>query len=78
MKTVNKDNVCDSFINSINGIKKYIDECKKVFADEKLYLSYSYENAIIMVYKEFEWFVMRLMISCLNHNHCFFERSSII
>lgn len=34
---------------------------------------YSYENAIIMVYKEFERFVLRTMISCLNHDHSHFE-----
>ena len=73
MKTVNKDNVSDHFIEELNGIVAYIEKCKAVFNEDKLYLSYAHEHAIIMVYKAFETFVLRLMISCLNHNHAFFE-----
>lgn len=73
MKTVNKDNVSDHFIEELDGIMAYIDKCKMVFNEDKLFLSYAYEHAIIMAYKAFETFILRLMISCLNHDHTFFE-----
>lgn len=73
MKTVNKNNVCDQFISELEKIEGYIEKCGTVFAEEDLYLSYSYENAILMTYKAFEIFVKRIMISCLNHDHSFFE-----
>jgi len=73
MKTVNKNYVCDQFISELEKIEGYIDKCKSVFAEEDLYLSYSYENAILMTYKAFEIFVKRIMVSCLNHDHSFFE-----
>lgn len=78
MKTVNKNNVCDSFVEKLDKINGYIDRCTIVFKDEDLYLSYSYENAILMVYKAFEIFIERLLISCLNHDHsCFEEKYGI-
>ena len=73
MNTVNKKDVCQKFNQELEGIKRYVEKCKAVFNEDKLYLSYSYENAIIMVYREFERFVLRLMISCLNHDHSHFE-----
>ena len=73
MRTVNKNDVCDSFIAELASIDRYISKCKEVFGDEKLYLSYSYENAIIMTYKAFEQYALRTMIACLNHSHAHFE-----
>lgn len=73
MKTVNKNNVCEQFISELDKIANYISRCNAVFSEEELHLSYSYENAILMTYKAFEIFVKRIMISCLNHDHSFFE-----
>ena len=75
MRTVNIQVVCNDFIFKVNEIQNYINKCKIVFAEEKKYLSFSYENAIIMLYKAFESFVLRTMISCLNHNHTHFEET---
>ncbi len=78
MKTVNKNNVCDQFNQALHRVISYIDRCNVVFKEEDLYLSYSYENAIMMVYKSFEVFIERLLISCLNHDHsCFEEKYGI-
>lgn len=78
MKTVNKNNVCDRFTGDLDRISGYIDRCNAVFKEEDLYLTYSYENAILMVYKSFEIFIERLLISCLNHDHsCFEEKYGI-
>ena len=78
MKTVNKNNVCDKFNEELDRINGYVDRCKVVFKEEDLYLTYCYENAILMVYKEFEIFIERLLISCLNHDHsCFEEKYGI-
>ena len=78
MKTVNKNNVCDKFTEDLDRINSYVDRCKVVFKEEDLYLTYSYENAILMVYKSFEIFIERLLISCLNHDHsCFEEKYGI-
>lgn len=78
MKTVNKNNVCDSFTRDLERINDYVDRCKIVFKEEDQYLTYSYENAILMVYKSFEFFIERLLISCLNHDHsCFEEKYGI-
>lgn len=38
------------------------------------YLEYSYEHAIIMLYKAFENFNLRVIISCLNHDHSHVEQ----
>lgn len=73
MKTVNIQNVCDSFIQEMQEIEAYITKCKTVFSGDDKYLSFSYENAIIMLYKSFEKFILRTMISCLNHDHSHFE-----
>ena len=73
MKTVNLQNVCDEFIRNMNEIEGYINRCKTVFSGEDKYLSFCYENAIIMLYKAFEKFILRTMISCLNHDHSHFE-----
>lgn len=78
MKTVNKNNVCDRFTGDLDRISGYVDRCNIVFKEEDLYLTYSYENAILMVYKSFEIFIERLLISCLNHDHsCFEEKYGI-
>jgi len=73
MKTVNKNAVCNKFISEIEKTEKYIRRCTEVFSDDDLYLSYSYENAILMIYKSFEEFMIRIMVSCLNHDHSAFE-----
>lgn len=73
MRTVNKNSVCDDFIQQLDKIELYRHECDRVFSGEKQYISYCYEHCIIMVYKVFEQFVMRIMIACLNHNHSYFE-----
>ena len=73
MKTVNKNNVCERFTKELDRISGYVDRCKSVFKEEDLYLTYSYENAILMVYKAFEVFIERLLVSCLNHDHSYFE-----
>lgn len=73
MKTVNKNVVCNKFISEIEKTEKYIRRCTEVFSDDDLYLSYSYENAILMIYKSFEEFIIRIMVSCLNHDHSAFE-----
>lgn len=73
MKTVNKNNVCDAFHNELQQIENYIEKCNTVFKEEDLFLSFSYENAILMVYKAFEVFIERLLISCLNHDHSYFQ-----
>ena len=73
MKTVNLQHVCDEFIQNMSEIEGYINRCKTVFAGEDKYLSFCYENAIIMLYKAFEKFILRTMISCLNHDHSHFE-----
>lgn len=78
MKTVNKDKVCDEFITSIDEIKKYVEKSKELFSENKLFLSFNYENAIIMLYRSFERFALRIMISCLNHNHHVFEEKNNI
>ena len=69
MKTVNIQNVCDEFISGTEEIKNYITKCKQVFAEDMAYLEYSYEQAAIMLYRIFERFNLRVMISCLNHDH---------
>lgn len=74
MRTVSIQDVCDEFCAKVGEIQDYINKCKTVFADDKKYLSFSYENAIILLYKAFEIFVLRTMISCLNHNHSHFEK----
>ena len=74
MKTVNIQNVCDNFIDNITEINKYIDRCNSVFSNEDKYLSFCYENAIIMLYKAFEKFILRTTISCLNHDYSHYER----
>ena len=76
MNTVNKVDVCNEFLDRINEIDSYIRRCKDVFASpsDSKYLEYSYENGIIMLYKAFEYFIMRTIIACLNHDHTFFER----
>lgn len=73
MKTVNLQNVCDEFIRNMTEIEGYINRCNTVFSSEDKYLSFCYENAIIMLYKAFEKFILRTMISCLNHDHSHFE-----
>lgn len=73
MRTVNIQKVCDEFIEAVSEINEYIDKCNTVFASEKKYLSFCYENAIIMLYKSFERFALRSMISCLNHDHSHFQ-----
>lgn len=73
MKTVNIQTVSGEFSSSIREITSYTERCNQVFADEKKYLSYCYENAIIMLYKAFEQFVLRSMIACLNHDHSYFQ-----
>lgn len=73
MKTVNIQTVSSEFSDNITEIEAYTERCNQVFADEKKYLSYCYENAIIMVYKAFEQFVLRSMIACLNHDHSYFQ-----
>ena len=54
-------------------IDNYVSRSKVVFAEEDTHLSYCYEHAIIMLYKSFERFILRSMISCLNHDHSHFE-----
>lgn len=78
MKTVNKNNVCEEFVTALNDIVAYKDKCKSAFADNKKYLSYCYEYSIIMTYKAFERFLLRIMISCLNHDHSVFEKKNSI
>lgn len=78
MKTVNHKNVCDEFIRDMTEIEGYISRCKTVFSTEDKYLSFCYENAIIMLYKAFERFILRTMISCLNHDHSHFENKHSI
>ena len=73
MKTVNIQNVCDEFTENINEVERYINKCKTVFVEDKDYLYYSYENAVILLYKSLEKFILRTMISCLNHDHSHFE-----
>ncbi|MEA4898474.1 MAG: hypothetical protein VB115_09535 [Christensenellaceae bacterium] len=72
MRTVSIQSVCEEFKAAINGIQCYVAKCKQVFSEDKLFLSYGYENAVIMLYKSFERFVLRTMIACLNrdHSHC--------
>ena len=77
MKTVNKNNVCDAFHNELQQIENYIEKCNTVFKEEDLFLSFSYENAILMVYKAFEVFIERLLISCLNHDHSYFRTAML-
>lgn len=74
MNTVNKKDVCTQFESDIDAITRYIAKCNAVFNEDKLFLSYSYENAIIMVYRAFEHFTLRIMISCLNHDHSNFQK----
>ena len=78
MNTVNKVDVCNEFIDRINEIDLYIRRCKDVFVSpsDSKYLEYSYENGIIMLYKAFEYFIMRTIIACLNHDHAFFEKKN--
>ena len=75
MNTVNKKDVCTNFIKELGEISGYVEKCKVVFNEEKQYLSFCYENAIIMVYRSFEHFLLRIMVSCLNHDHSHFEES---
>ena len=75
MNTVNKNDVCNSFIKEIDEISAYVKKCDAVFNEDKQCLSFSYENAIIMTYRYFENFILRIMISCLNHDHSHFEES---
>lgn len=78
MKTVNKNRVCEEFVADLDKANQYIEKCKIVFKENDQYLSYSYENAILLVYKAFEAFIKRIMISCLNHDHsCFEEKYGI-
>ena len=51
MKTVNKNNVCDKFTADLDRINGYVDRCKIVFKEEDLYLTYSYENAILLFHE---------------------------
>ena len=75
MRTVQKNDVCDKFLAAISKIENYVDKCDEVFSDNKLFLSYSYENAVIMLYREFENFILEILIYCLNHDHSNFERT---
>ena len=75
MNTVNKNDVCNSYIKEITEISAYVKKCNAVFNEDKQYLSFSYENAIIMTYRSFEHFILRIMISCLNHDHSHFEEN---
>lgn len=74
MKTVSLQKVCDEFIQNMAEIRGYVSRCDTVFSGEEKYLSFCYENAIIMLYKAFEKFILRTMISCLNHDHSHFEQ----
>ena len=73
MRIVSIQSVCDEFIEAVSEINDYIAKCNIAFATEKKYQSFCYENAIIMLYKAFERFALRSMISCLNHDHSHFE-----
>lgn len=69
MKTVTLAKVCNDFVTQLNEIQEYLDFCKNAFHDQDKYLSNSYELASIQTYKAFEFFAMRCLISCLNHDH---------
>lgn len=73
MKTVNIQNVCNEFVRSTQDLKNYIEKCKQVFSEDKKYLSNCYEYAAIDLYKNFEHFILRVLIACLNHDHSHIE-----
>lgn len=69
MKKVNIPKAADRFIEDVAEIKCYLEECSRVFVERDLYLSNSYEYAIIALYKAFEKFIFKTIVGCVNHDN---------
>lgn len=69
MRKVSIPNAAQAFAEEVQSIKDYLTFCNTTFSEKDLYLSNSYEYAIIALYKAFEKFIYKTMVGCINHNN---------
>lgn len=68
LRKVDIKGAANQFIISVNELKSYLQYCHEVFSQKDLYLSYSYEFAIIQLYKLFEDFIFKTIVGCVNRD----------
>ena len=69
MRKVSISNAAIILSNDVKDINEYLTFCNKTFYEKELYLSNSYEYAIIALYKAFEKFIYKTIVGCINHDN---------
>lgn len=66
MRKINYPNVVAEFKDDVENLKKYLCECK--LNGTEPFVSNCYEYGIIKLYKSFEVFLYKTIITCINHD----------
>ncbi|WP_294855788.1 hypothetical protein [uncultured Oscillibacter sp.] len=69
MRKVSIQSVAKGFSDDVEAVKEYLSFCNKSFSEKELYLSNSYEYAIVALYKAFEKFMYKTIVGCINHDN---------
>jgi hypothetical protein len=68
MRKVDISLASDKFIIEVGKLKEYMSFCSEKMAENKLYLTYTYNYGIIALYKIFEQYIYKVIVGCINHD----------